>query len=196
VNEHFDHDEMAGRTAMGIRNLVERITPWLFSVGSWVFGGLIAFELFIVSALLTVDAVDRAVLLAITAFACALPLNVAGICLLRLVGDLREIGIDDLTLKAFQEAGFPDIETYFPDTQKDVLHSRRSHAALGSSGPIAALSLALTTVGFAAALWHMAWWIALAFIVMAIGTVVGVGAVFAKALQLQSKAEQELKRRR
>src|SRR5581483_1452054 len=44
VNAHFDHDEMAGRTAKGLRNLVERISPWLFTVGSWVFGGLIAFE--------------------------------------------------------------------------------------------------------------------------------------------------------
>jgi hypothetical protein len=194
VNGKFEHDEMAGRTALGVRNLVERIAPWLFTVGSWVFGGLIAFELWLVSALLTVGPVDRAVLVSITAFACALPLNVAGICLLRLVSDLREIGIDDITLKAFQDAGFPDIEAYFPAAPKGMLHNRRSYAALGSSGPIAVLSLALTTVGFVAALWHMAWWVAVAFLVMAVGTAVGVGAVFAKALQLQSQAERELKR--
>jgi hypothetical protein len=194
VNAHFDHDEMAGRTAKGLRNLVERISPWLFTVGSWVFGGLIAFELWLVSALLTVGPVDRAVLVSITAFACALPLNVAGICLLRLVGDLRDIGIDELTLKAFQDAGFPDIETYFPDTQKEALHQRRSHAALGSAGPIAVLSVAMTTIGFVAALWHMAWWVGVAFLVMALGTAVGVGAVFAKALQLQSQAEKKLRR--
>jgi hypothetical protein len=29
------------------RKLVERITPWLLDVGSWFFGGLIAFSLII-----------------------------------------------------------------------------------------------------------------------------------------------------
>jgi len=34
-------------------------------------------------------------------------LNVAGIVLLRLIKDVNEVGLDDLTLRAFQDAGFP-----------------------------------------------------------------------------------------
>jgi hypothetical protein len=40
--------------------------------------------------------------------------NVAGIVLLRLIKDVTDVGLDDLALRAFQEAAFPDIEAYFP----------------------------------------------------------------------------------
>ena len=46
--------QQADHGVKGLRNLLEKITPWLFAVGSWIFGGLIAFNLVAVSSLLTV----------------------------------------------------------------------------------------------------------------------------------------------
>jgi hypothetical protein len=180
----------------GVRNLLERITPWLFEVGSWIFGGLIAFNLVAVSSLLTVGPVDAAIRISITAFACALPLNLAGIFVLRLIKDLKEVGIEDLTLQAFQDAGYPDIEAYFPlPEDRQSQYKRRSNVALGYSLGIVSLSIALTLTGLTAALWHMAWWIAVAFLVMVVLSAGLFAVVIAHSMPPESAAERELKMR-
>jgi len=183
-------------TMKALGSLVEKITPWLFDVGSWIFGALTAFHLVVISSLLTIGPVDAAVLISIAALACALPLNVAGIFLLRLIQDAKDIGIDDLTFQTFQEAGFPDIEAYFPPSrERESLQRRRSRIALRYSVGIAALSIALTLTGLVAALWHMAWWIGVALLVMVVLSAVLVIAVLAHSLPPESEAEKELKRR-
>ncbi|MGH9140661.1 MAG: hypothetical protein ACRD2I_05910 [Vicinamibacterales bacterium] len=166
----------------GLANLVEKITPWLFTVGSWMFGGLIAVGMVMISTLLTVGPVDRAVRWSIAAFACALPLNVAGIFLLRLFMDMNEIALDDVTLQAFKDAEFPDIETYFPAPQeKETLRKRRSRVALIYSMGIGALSIVLSLTGLVAALWHMAWWIGLLLLTMTLISTALVMAVMARS---------------
>jgi len=180
----------------GLRNLVDRLMPWLFEVGTWVFGGLIAFNLVLISALITVGPVDAAIRISITAFACALPLNLAGMLLLRLVKDAKEIGLDDLTLQAFQDAGFSQIEAYFPASpDRDLQRKRRSNLTLMYCLGIVILSGALTIAGLMAALWHMAWWIAAALGAAIIFSAVLVVGVFAQFVQPESDAEKELKRR-
>src|SRR5215471_13709391 len=82
--------------------LVERITPWLVEFGSWIFGGLIAFTLFVMAALFTVGPVDPAITISTAAFALALPLNVAGLIFLRLLQDLKHIGFEEGLAQAFQ----------------------------------------------------------------------------------------------
>jgi len=58
--------------------------------------------------------------------AAALRLNVAGIILLRLIKDVHDVGLDDLTQRAFQEAGFPEIDAYFPSPgERASQHARR-----------------------------------------------------------------------
>jgi hypothetical protein len=150
---------------MGLRNLAERIMPWLIDVGSWIFGGLTAVNLVVLAALLTVGPVDAAIQASSAALAAALPLNVAGIVVLRLIKDVKGIGLGEATLRAFQDAGFPGIDTHFlsPD-DRAAQHARRSRRALFYSLGIAALSAGLTVLGVAAALWHMAGWIASIFL--------------------------------
>ena len=87
-------DEQSRRTFSGLRNLAERITPSLVDVGSWIFGGLIAVNLVVLSALITVGPVDAAIQTSTAALASALPLNVAGIVLLRLIKDVNDVGLD------------------------------------------------------------------------------------------------------
>lgn len=189
-------DDQAERSLQGLGNLIGRITPWLFAVGSWIFGGLIAADLVVLSSLIAVGPADGPVLIAITAFACALPLNVAGVFLLRLTNDMNDIGIDDLALQSFQDAGFPDIEAYFPpSSDRESHHKNRAILALRYALGIAALSIALTLTGLVAALWHIAWWVGVTLFVMVIlSTVLVIGAL-AHSLPAESKAEMERRRR-
>jgi hypothetical protein len=162
-------DDQAERSMKSLGNLVEKVTPWLLDVGSWIFGGLMAVNLVVIASLITVGPVDSAIQVSMTALVCALPLNVAGIVLLRLTKDVSDIRLDDLTLRVFQEAGFPEIETYFPPPQqRAALQKRRSEIVLLFSLGIAALSVALTMTGLAAALWHMAWWMGVVLFSMSV----------------------------
>src|SRR5215472_2943551 len=86
--------------------LVESITPWLVEFGSWIFGGLIAFTLLVMASLITVGPVDPAITVATAAFALALPLDLTGLLLLRLLQDLKHVGFEEEAAQAFQEAGF------------------------------------------------------------------------------------------
>jgi len=188
-------DEQAARSFSGLRNLAERITPWLVDVGSWIFGGLTAVNLVVLSALITVGPVDAAIRASTAALAGALPLNVAGIILLRLIKDVNDVGLDDLTLRAFQDARFPEIGAYFPSpVERAPQHARRSRVALLYALGIAALSIALTVTGMAAALWHMGHWIAIVLLSAAILSAVLVTVAIAHALPPESAAEKSLKR--
>ena len=192
----IEQDRQAEQSLKGLGNLVERIVPWLFEVGSWIFAGLIAFNLIAISSLLTVGPVDAAIMISITAFACALPLNVAGIVLLRLIKDTKDIRIDDLALRAFQDAGFPGIDAYFPPApEREFQQKRGSKVALLYSLGIAALSTAATLTGLIAALWHMAWWVGVVLLAMVIVSAVLLVLVIAHSLPPETEEEKELKKR-
>ena len=105
-------DERAKQSLDAIRRLLDRTTPWLSEIGSWTFGGLVAVNFVLISAILTVGPVDSAVQVSVTLFACALPMDVAGIVVLRLTKDLMDFGVDNIAVQAFKESGFPEIDAY------------------------------------------------------------------------------------
>jgi hypothetical protein len=151
-------DEQSARTFRGLRDLAERIAPWLVDVGSWIFGGLTAVNLVVLSALIA--------------------------------------ALDDLALRAFQDAGFPEIDAYFPSPAASASqHAKRSRVALLYALGIAALSTALTTTGTGAAVWHMGRWIALVFLSAVILSTGLVMVAIAHALPSESAAEKALKLR-
>jgi len=189
-------DEQSARTFAALRDLAGRIAPWLVDVGSWIFGGLTAVNLVVLSALITVGPVDAAIRTSTAALAAALPLNVAGIILLKLIKDVKSVGLDDLTLQAFQDAGFPDIDAYFPSPgERAVLHVRRARVALGYALGIAVISIALTVAGMTAAMWHMGRWIAIVLLAAVSASVALIAIVIAHTLPPESDREQRLKRR-
>ena len=192
----LDPAEQSKHGIKALANLLEEVAPWLLTFGSWTFGGLIAFNLIILSAIVNIRPVDVAILISITTFACALPLNVSGIFLLRLIKDMQDIGIDDLTLKSFQDAGFPDIAAYFPPVrERQKQNQRRLHLTLGYSFAILALTTALTLTGFAAALWHVAWWISAVLVATVILCGILVMVVIGHSVAPESEAEKQLKSR-
>lgn len=189
-------DELSARTFEGLRHLVATVTPWLIDVGSWIFGGLTAVNLVVISALITVGPVDAEIRTSTAALAAALPLNVAGIVLLRLIKDLKEVGIDGLALQAFQTAAFPHIEAYFPAARDTASqHARRARVALLYAAGIAALSTALTVAGMTAAVWHMGRWIAVVLVSAVIVSGALVTVAIAHALPPESDMERRLKQR-
>ena len=182
--------------------LVERITPWLLDMGSWIFGGLIAFNLILTGALLTIGPVDSAILVATTGFALALPLDVTGLCLLRLVQDLEHVGVEiefenyeHEVRQAFQGASPAPEEPVAAPKLRETVRKRRTALALRYSFGILGLSSVLTVAGMIAALWHMAWWVAVAFTGMVVISYIIVNIAFVTAQPPNSPEERERMRR-
>ena len=155
------------RTEAGLVKLVERITPWLLDLGNWIFGALIAFDLLILSALLTVGPVDTAVLIATAAIALALPPDIAGFLLLRLAADMKSVDLEEVATEAFVDVGFK-VEGHDPAQGRIAAEQRRARIVLRYCYALLAFSVVLTFIGVTAALWHMAWWIGAAFVAMAV----------------------------
>jgi hypothetical protein len=174
---------------------IERISPWLFEVGSWIFGGLIAFTLLVVASLLTVGPGDPAIMVATAAFALALPLDVAGLFLLRLVQDMKRVGIEEEVVQVFQDVGFTVGEQIASPTALESLRKRRTRIVLGSSLGILAFSGLLTLTGMTAALWYMAWWIGIVFFAMVLISLAMVIVAIVTIQPPDSEEEKELKRR-
>lgn len=180
-----------------IDKLFERITPWLLEVGSWIFGGLIAFNLLVIASLFTIGPVDPAVLVSTSAFALALPLNVSGLILLRLVQDLKHVGFEEEVTQAFQEVGYSYTvgEQVAAPKTLESLQKRRTVVFLSFSLGILALSFLLTLTGMIAVLLHMAWWIGAGFFAMVMISLVIVSVAIVTSQPPESEEEKEQKRR-
>lgn len=158
-------DETWLRTQAAMASALERVTPWLLDLGNWIFGGLIAFSLVILGALITVGPVDAAVLVASAAFALALPADVAGFFLLRFAADMKTVKLEEVTAEAFVQAGFSlDPGSARPDP--DTAEKERALKVIRYSYSLLTLTLLLTLVGVTATLWHMSWWIGVLFMAM------------------------------
>ncbi len=181
------------RKAFG--ELAETFTPWFFEFGSWIFGGLIAFTLLILAPLITLGPVDRAITVATTAFALALPLDVAGLFLLRLVQDLNRVGFEDTVVHAFGEVGSAVGAPVPAPSTLEAQRKRRTERVLRISLWILALSGLLAVIGMVAVFWHMAWWIALAFLAMVLLSLVMIALAMAAA-QPRDADEAKAQRRR
>jgi amino acid transporter len=158
--------EVNAQMMHALGRLVGGFTPWLIEFGSWIFAGLIAFILFVLASLITVGPVDRAVLVATVAFALALPVNLAGLFILRLIQDMQRIGFAGQVARSFHEAGLPTEEPDAAMPEQQAPQHHRTNVVLLYALIILVVSALLTLAGIVAALWHMAWWIAVAFLVM------------------------------
>jgi ABC-type multidrug transport system fused ATPase/permease subunit len=178
-------------------SLVERLKPWLFEFGNWIFGGLIAFNLVIVAPLITMGPAHPEILVSIAIFACALPLDVSGLISLKLVNDIDDVAIDDMMRQAFEEAEVPNVAAHLlPSDDDQSLHKKRTDVALRYSTRLAALSAVLTLLGMFAALWYIAWWVALLFLIMVIASLVMTMNIAARLMRPDSETVKELRRRR
>lgn len=180
----------------------DRISPWLLEVGSWIFGGLIAFNVFVLGPLMTLGPVDSAIMVAITAFALVLPLDVAGLIVLRIARDLSNVDFsadfEAEVRQAMQSIG-PSIgeqaQAAPAPRSLEAMRKKNTRSALVYSSGMLTLSIVLTLAGIIAALWHVAWWIAVAFAVMVVFSLLIVGLAVGSAQQPASAEEKQRMRR-
>ncbi len=155
---------------------MERTTPWLVDVGDWIFAGLIAFDLVVMAPLIVTVSADQALTISIIMFALALPLNLAGLVMLRLIKDMAHVGFSEEWVRAYQDAGLPLGEQLASPQAREAQRKRRATIVLYYAFAVLTLSVLLTVTGLTAALWHTAWWIGVVFLAM---SVVGLGIVIA-----------------
>ncbi len=165
----LSEQEQNRRIWRGFGNFIDRITPSLFELGIWLFGGLIAFNLLVLASLFTIGPVDPAIKIATAAFAFALPLNLTGLFLLRMIQELKGAALEDELVQSFKEEGFVSDQIPAPaelDAALASMRTRRLAIVLRSSSGILVVSILLTLTGLTSTLWHMAWWIAIGFLIM------------------------------
>ena len=162
------------QTAQALGGVVDRLTVWLLDLGTWLLGAMVAFNLVILAALLTVGPVDRAVLIASCALAVALPPAVSAFALLRLVRDVQQIGLEEAAIESFRAAGV-EIREQIGEGPLTEIRRRRTQSALRFSYLLLGVSVLLTLTGTTACLWHMGWWIAVAFMVAVAASLAVVG---------------------
>ena len=196
-----DLEELTKKRKQVFANIVEQLKPWLFEFGNWIFGGLIAFNLVIVAPLLTISLGHRAVLVSITLFVCALPLNVVGLFVLKLTRDMNDMAINnvmrDAMKQAFEETDVAQIDELLREPmENESLSKRRTDIGLRYSMYLAALSTVLTLLGMAAALWYIAWWVAVIFGVMVILSLIIAFTTAGRLMRPDAEAEKKLRSRR
>lgn len=174
---------------------MELTMPWLVDVGNWIFAGLIAFDLVVMAPLIVTASADQALTISIVMFALALPLNLAGLVMLRLIKDMAHVGFSEEWARAYQEAGLPLGEQLASPQAREAQRKRRATVVLYYSFAVLTLSVALTLTGLTAALWHIAWWIGVVFLAMA---VISLGIVIVSMVTLgprESPEDRERQRR-
>jgi hypothetical protein len=164
-------------TRVGVAEFLAGIAPWLMELGNWIFGGLIAFNLVILGAVLTIEPVDGAVKIATAACALALPPSAVGLILFRLVSDVRSIRQSETAKRELHDAGFT--LGGLPPSERQAAIRRLDAVILRFANGLMTVTVLLTFIGLTAALWHVEWWIGVAFLAvlaLSLGTL-AVGAV-------------------
>jgi hypothetical protein len=185
-----DEEEQNQLLWKGFEKFFDRIYPWLFDLGLWIFGSLIAFNLLILASLFTVGPVDGAVTVATAALALALPVNVTGLFLLRLVRELKDVKVEDELAQAFLDVGFTGGGRVAAPPALEAMRRRRTKIVLSVSPGVLVLGVLLTMTGLVATLWHMARWIAAGFLVMALFSLLTVISVIAASQPRDSREDE------
>lgn len=158
-------------TLMAWMEKSQQITArWLYELGGWIFGGLIAAAIMLFPALISLGFADRATLIAGLALAIALPFNLAGLGIIRYYKDLtraaeetralltqntRSTKADKETLNRLKV----DSEAFTP-AKKKVIDSAASLALV--------VSMLFTLISIGSALWRVSWAVTLLFLIAGI----------------------------
>ncbi len=110
-----------------------------------------------------------------------------------MVQELKGVGLEDKLVQAFQEEGFVSEQLPAPpdmDAALAAMRASRTAVVLRFSTGILVLSALFTLVGLIAALWHMAWWIAVSFLAMVVISIVLVILAMALSQPADSRKQQ------
>jgi MFS family permease len=173
-----------------VEKLIENITPWLAEFGAWIFAGLTGFAMILLASLITVGPTEPNIIVSTVALALTLPLTLpltlAGLLLLRLVQDLQRF--EDKLVQGFHDASLIMGTQFIFPLENSSAQTRRTQIILLFSLGLFTLSALLTLTGLIAALWRVAWWIGIAFVLM---TIISLGIVIVALITIQPPESQE-----
>ena len=185
--------ELNRQSMKALEAVTESITPWLVEFGTWIFAGLIGFAVILIAPLVTLGPVGTTIVVSTAALALTLPLNLAGLLLLRLVQDMQRY--EDKLAQGFHDASVILGTEFAAPLAASPTQKRRTEVTLLISLGILTVSVLLTLTGLTAALWHMAWWIGVLFLLM---TIISLGIVVVALSAVrppQTKEERERRQR-
>jgi MFS family permease len=193
-NQNISHaavQELFNQSMEAVEKLVENITPCLAEFGAWIFAGLTGFALILLASLITVGPTEPSIIVSTVALALTLPLNLAGLLLLRLVQDLQRF--EDKLVQGFHGASLIMGTQFIVPLENSSAQTRRTQIILLCSLGLFTLSALLTLTGLIAPLWRVAWWIGIAFVLMTIISlsVVIVALITIRPPELQEAREQK-----
>lgn len=183
--------ELDRQSMKALEAVTESIMPWLVEFGTWIFAGLIGFALIVIAPLVTLGPVETTIIVSTVALALTLPLNLTGLLLLRLVQDMKRY--EDKLAQGFHDASLIlGSEFAFP-LAASPMQKRRTEIILLVSLGMLAVSALLTLIGLTAALWHVAWWIGVLFLLM---TIISLGIVVVALSVVRPPQSQEERARK
>jgi hypothetical protein len=174
-----------------VEAVTESITPWLVEFGTWIFAGLIGFALIVIAPLVTIGPADTTIIVSTVALALTLPLNLAGLLLLRLVQDMQRY--EEKLAQGFHDASAILGADFASSLAASPTQKRRTEVILICSLGILTVSALLTLTGLTAALWHVAWWIGILFLLM---TIISLGIVVVALSAVRPPQTQEERERK
>jgi ABC-type multidrug transport system fused ATPase/permease subunit len=174
-----------------VGKLVENIIPWLVEVGAWIFAGLTGFVLILLASLITVGPTEPSIIVSTVALALTLPLNLVGLLLLRLAQDLQRF--EDELAQGVHDAGLIMGAQFATPLATRSAQTRRTQIVFLFSLGLLTLSALLTLIGMIAALWRVAWWIGITFVLM---TIIGLGIAVVALVAVQAPESQETRERK
>src|SRR5215831_9896310 len=142
--------ELNRQSMQAFEAVTESITPWLVEFGTWIFAGLIGFAVILIAPLVTVGPIESTIIVSTVALALTLPLNLAGLLLLRLVQDLRRY--EDKLAQGFHDASVILGTEFAAPLSASPTQKRRTEVILLISLGILIVSVLLTLIGLTAAL--------------------------------------------
>lgn len=134
----------------------EITAKWLYDLGGWIFGGLIIAALMLLQDLISLGAVDGAVVVAGLAIAIALPFNLAGLGIIRYFKDLGQA--TEEARSALAQNSNIDAETLTRLNIDSRALSPRKRKVMDTAVSLALyLSVFFTVIGLSSALWRISW---------------------------------------
>lgn len=137
---------------------------WLYELGGWIFGGLIAAAIMLFPALIALGFADRATLIAGLALAISLPFDLAGLAIIRYFKDLTQATEEARAVLA-QNANV-DAETLTRiKVESEAFTPAKRRVMDFTASLILVVSMLFTLISVGSALWRVSWAVTLLFLI-------------------------------
>jgi hypothetical protein len=139
---------------------------WLYELGGWVFGGLIAAAIMLFPALISLGFADRATLIAGLTLAVALPFDLAGLVIIRYFKDLTQATEEAKALLARNPRA--DDETIRLQINSKAFTPAKRRVMDSAVSLSLVVGMLFTLISIGSALWRVSWVVTLLFLIACI----------------------------